>query len=225
MSKWIALQKEFQEAHNESGIKPKEWCEQQGLNYATARRHIKLTKTKAKIKTAVKEQALKENPHAGALKHGGYSKYFNKDITELIPGTNLDDELELCRARVHLVIKTIEDIQEQLKQPLKPEVAASLYDTLIKADMALDRNIARVESLTKTQSSIRIDDVQEHKIIADTEKSIEITKSTIAKNKKDIVQTRLIELQVDKAEKEAGGISKLDSYIDDLVAGNDKVVG
>ncbi len=38
---WGTLQQQFLAAHAESGISPKEWCEIQGLNYATARRHIK----------------------------------------------------------------------------------------------------------------------------------------------------------------------------------------
>lgn len=35
------LQQQFLAAHAESGISPKEWCESQRLNYATARRYIK----------------------------------------------------------------------------------------------------------------------------------------------------------------------------------------
>ena len=38
---WSELQDRFLSEHAESGVSPKEWCESQGLNYATARRYIK----------------------------------------------------------------------------------------------------------------------------------------------------------------------------------------
>lgn len=226
-SKWLALQAEFTEAHAETGIKVKEWCESKGLNYSSARRYIKITKTKAKIKTQVKAQAMAENKNSGALKHGGYSKYFNTDITTLVSGTDLTDELELCRSRIHLVVCTIEEIQRRLEQKprVEAEVAASLFDSLLKADIALDRNIARVESITKTLSSIRLDNLNEHKIIADTTRSIEITKATVINAKKSIAQTELTNLQVEQLRKEVGGTSKLDDYIDSRISGLDSVVG
>ena len=226
-SNWLELQAEFTKAHAETGIKVKEWCESKGLKYSSARRYIKLTKTKAKIKTKVKAQAMAENKNLGALKHGGYSKYFNTDITTLVSGTDLTDELELCRSRIHLVVCTIEEIQRRLEQKprVEAEVAASLFDSLLKADIALDRNIARVESITKTLSSIRLDNLNEHKIIADTTRSIEITKATVINAKKSIAQTELTNLQVEQLRKEVGGTSKLDDYIDSRISGLDSVVG
>lgn len=38
---WSNLQQRFLSDHAKTGISPKEWCEAQGLNYATARRYIK----------------------------------------------------------------------------------------------------------------------------------------------------------------------------------------
>ncbi|NGF18073.1 terminase small subunit [Morganella morganii] len=38
---WEVLQQQFLAEHSVTGISPKEWCEIQGLNYATARRYIK----------------------------------------------------------------------------------------------------------------------------------------------------------------------------------------
>ena len=224
---WLELQSEFTKAHAETGIKAKEWCESKGLNYSSARRYIKITKTKAKIKTQVKAKAMAENKNLGALKHGGYSKYFNTDITTLVSGTDLTDELELCRSRIHLVVCTIEEIQRRLEQKprVEAEVAASLFDSLLKADIALDRNIARVESITKTLSSIRLDNLNEHKIIADTTRSIEITKATVINAKKSIAQTELTNLQVEQLRKEVGGTSKLDDYIDSRTNGLDAVIG
>lgn len=40
---WGALQDQFLAEHYKSGISPKDWCEAQGLNYATAKRYIKVT--------------------------------------------------------------------------------------------------------------------------------------------------------------------------------------
>lgn len=38
---WGELQQRFLSEHAKTGISPKDWCEAQGLNYATARRYIK----------------------------------------------------------------------------------------------------------------------------------------------------------------------------------------
>ena len=44
---WEALQKRFLSDHAETGVSPKEWCEAQGLSYATAKRHIKIANSKS----------------------------------------------------------------------------------------------------------------------------------------------------------------------------------
>ena len=226
---WFQLQAEFLKAHEKTGVKVKDWCEQEGINYASARRHIKITKTKARIQTKTKKKVMAVNKNAGALKHGGYSKYFTNAIGELVVATNLVDELELCRSRIHLVVCTIEEIQRRLAcKEDKPDTntAASLFSSLLKADEALDKNIARVESITKTLSSLQVDDLNKHKIVADTRRSIEITKVTVINAKKSIVQTELLELQVKQARKDAGGTSKIDDYIDQKVGSTlDQVVG
>lgn len=234
---WNQLQAEFLIAHDKTGVSVTDWCEAQGIKYSSARRYIKVRKTKARIKT-VKSKEIKRksstkitipNPKAAPenIKHGGYSKYFSRDITKLVKGTDLNDELDLCRARVHLVVCTMEEIQHRLKEPdISPEAEASLRSSFLKADTALDRNIARIESISKTLSSIRIDDLNEHKIIADTKRSVETTKALVINAKKSVVQTELIELNVEKTRKELGGTSKVDDYIDGLVGeGIDTVVG
>lgn len=40
---WGALQDQFLAEHAKTGISPKDWCEAQGLNYASAKRYIKVT--------------------------------------------------------------------------------------------------------------------------------------------------------------------------------------
>lgn len=44
---WGALQDQFLAEHAKTGISPKEWCQAQGLNYASAKRYIKIAKGSA----------------------------------------------------------------------------------------------------------------------------------------------------------------------------------
>ncbi|HAT4016726.1 TPA: terminase small subunit [Citrobacter freundii] len=64
---WGALQHQFLAEHAKTGISPKDWCEAQGLNYATARRYIKKLSAQTaqkpaqkKVRTAQKEQSAEE---------------------------------------------------------------------------------------------------------------------------------------------------------------------
>jgi hypothetical protein len=63
---WGVLHQRFLSVHAVTGISPKEWCEAQGLNYATARRYIKTysancAKTCAKkMRTAQKDKSANE---------------------------------------------------------------------------------------------------------------------------------------------------------------------
>ena len=52
---WGVLQQQFLAEHSVTGISPKEWCEIQGLNYATARRYIKKPTAQSAQKTAQKK--------------------------------------------------------------------------------------------------------------------------------------------------------------------------
>ena len=52
---WGKLQQRFLSDHAATGVSPKEWCEAQGLNYATARRHIKKPTAQRAQKTAQEE--------------------------------------------------------------------------------------------------------------------------------------------------------------------------
>ena len=70
---WGELQQRFLSDHAATGVSPKEWCEAQGLNYATARRYIKKTSAQTaqtaqtaqksaqkKVRIAQKEQSANE---------------------------------------------------------------------------------------------------------------------------------------------------------------------
>ena len=64
---WGELQQRFLSEHAATGVSPKEWCEAQGLNYATARRYIKKPSAQTaqnsaqkKVRTAQKVQSAEE---------------------------------------------------------------------------------------------------------------------------------------------------------------------
>lgn len=64
---WGELQQRFLSEHATTGVSPKEWCEAQGLNYATARRYIKKPSAQTaqkpaqkKMRTAQKEKSADE---------------------------------------------------------------------------------------------------------------------------------------------------------------------
>lgn len=61
---WGELQQRFLSDHAATGVSPKEWCEAQGLNYATARRYIKKTSAQKpaqkKMRTAQKDKSANE---------------------------------------------------------------------------------------------------------------------------------------------------------------------
>jgi hypothetical protein len=63
---WGALQDQFLAEHAKTGISPKDWCEAQGLNYASAKRYIKVTSYGAKSqKEAAKKMRIRKRPKAG----------------------------------------------------------------------------------------------------------------------------------------------------------------
>ncbi|MCS6725433.1 terminase small subunit [Proteus mirabilis] len=65
---WGMLQQQFLAEHAITGISPKEWCELKELNYATARRYIKISSAQnaqktahKKLRTAQKKESAKES--------------------------------------------------------------------------------------------------------------------------------------------------------------------
>ncbi|KJO24398.1 terminase small subunit [Enterobacter roggenkampii] len=57
---WGELQQRFLSEHAATGVSPKEWCEAQGLNYATARRYIKKPSAQTAQKPAQKDKSANE---------------------------------------------------------------------------------------------------------------------------------------------------------------------
>ena len=134
--------------------------------------------------------------------HGGYARYFSdQSAFDGVDELGLRDELRLCRARVISVTKALNDLALLLDSATAPDEKATLYGQILRADEALQRNISRVESIEKTLSSLRIDDVTVPKVIADT-----------ARIK---AATRKLEAEATKLERDQGGDT---TPIGDMVA-------
>ncbi len=56
---WGELQQRFLSEHAATGVSPKEWCEAQGLNYATARRYIKKPSAQNAQKPTVRSASVR----------------------------------------------------------------------------------------------------------------------------------------------------------------------
>lgn len=136
--------------------------------------------------------------------HGGYARYFSdQSAFDGVDELGLLDELRLCRARVISVTKALNDLALLLDSATAPDEKATIYGQILRADEALQRNISRVESIEKTLSSLRIDDVTVPKVIADT-----------ARIK---AATRKLEAEATKLERDQGGdTTELGEMVADL---------
>ena len=222
MSKWSDLNELFQKEHSETRISLRDFCDNNKLNYSTARKHIRTSR--AAPRKAVKDEGQRLT-RAPNFRHGGYSKYFKGDVNELVEATTLEDELDLCRARIHMVMDAIEGIQKLLDDAdTTNESKVMLYESLFKAEMSLDRNVIRAESITKTLSSLETDTLARGKLIAETTRIKQQTKALVNATKRGKHQAEIAEHEAAKARKEAGGTSKLDDFIDKRTGGLDTVV-
>lgn len=131
-----------------------------------------------------------------AVKHSGYAKYFDKpeyfeDAAEL----SLWDELQFTRARVLSVTKNMRRCQTDLEKETDPQIKVDLYKRLAMIEQALDRNIARVESLERSISNIQVNQQQVPKIEADTVRVKADTKRIQAATQKLTVETAQLSRQ------------------------------
>lgn len=287
---WDSAAKLFAMENERTGISVQDWCDQNGLNYQSARRYLKTrgqsaTKSKtsrtasqsskksqkktaqiaqksvrktnaqnnsAQIKECANAQIepefdddvelgepdnpeyngrdekgkfAKGNPgnqnpshsfpigHKYTTKHSGYAKYFEApEVFDEVDELSIIDEIRFVRARIIVCTKSLNKIQQDLAVVETLSERVSLYESYVRAEQALDRNIARVESLTRTlsglqldKSKLRLDDVMEPKIVADTEKSRS--------------QKRKLDAETAKIERDQGGdTTPLDELVDDLQA-------
>ena len=144
-----------------------------------------------------------------ARTHGGYSRLIRAEDLAIGDESELDGliaERRMFRARIASALRTIQEAEDELEQPGTkddPERLIAINRLIAAANKAIDNSAIRVESLTKTISSIRIDDVIEPKIIADTDR----IKS--ARRKLDAETARL--------ERDQGGdTTPLDEIVGDL---------
>ncbi|EBM1235338.1 hypothetical protein JZC82_003918 [Salmonella enterica subsp. enterica serovar 4,[5],12:i:-] len=92
---WGALQHQFLAEHAKSGISPKDWCEAQGLNYASAKRYIKIAngsansqkKSANKTANSQKGKVSKQGASANADKHKKSTIASNSQETKPIRGS------------------------------------------------------------------------------------------------------------------------------------------
>ncbi len=142
--------------------------------------------------------------NTASRKHGGYAARFDdQSLFDEAADMSLIDELELCRARALNCIDTMKKIRADMANAGSVETRLELYSAMLSTESALDRNVGRVESLTKTISSLRIDVVNEVKISKDT----------------DRIQaaTRKLRLEADKLAKDGrGSDTPISAIINDL---------
>jgi hypothetical protein len=100
-----------------------------------------------------------------AKTHGGYAKFLDaEELFDQARELQLRDELEFTRARVISVTKLLKGLQQDLVTATEMTDRIALYDKILKAEQALDRNIQRIESIERTLSALRIDEVSAPKI-------------------------------------------------------------
>lgn len=104
-----------------------------------------------------KEIAKRAQHSAKVSKHGGYARYFkDKSAFDVVVDFSLKDEVDLMRQRAIAAIESIERFTALLEKAETSE-DKELYAKLIKsAENALDRAVARVESLSGTDNQIAL---------------------------------------------------------------------
>lgn len=131
---WGVLQQRFLSDHAATGVSPKEWCEAQGLNYATARRYIKKPTAQSAQKSAQKEKSAEELVEVDGLT--AQQKLF---VAEYLKDGNATQ----AAIRAGYSKKTAEQIGYQLlkktsvAQAIAQQQKASIVRTLGSADEVL----------------------------------------------------------------------------------------
>lgn len=101
--------------------------------------------------------------------HGGYAKFLDsQELFDEARELKLRDELDFTRARVISVTKLLKGLQQDLATASEMADRIALYDKILKAEQALDRNIQRIESIERTLSALMVDAVSVPKIEEDT---------------------------------------------------------
>lgn len=126
-----------------------------------------------------------------AKNHGGYAKFLDaEELFDQARELQLRDELEFTRARVISVTQLLKGLQQDLVTATEMTDRIALYDKILKAEQALDRNIQRIESIERTLSALMVDAVNVPKIEEDT--------------RRIRAATRKLTVEADRLEKDGG---------------------
>ena len=114
-----------------------------------------------------------EKGNQAAFKHGGYAKLLPAEDLEIGDESEiigLVAERRMFRARLASALRTVIDLEAELAKEggrEDPEQVAATLRLIRGANEAIDRAASRIESITKTLSSIRIDDINGPRLQAD----------------------------------------------------------
>ena len=115
-----------------------------------------------------------EKGHTHSRKHGGYAVYQREEDLAVSYEAEIDGliaERRMFRARIASALRTIQEAEDELLMgDLEEDKEIALRRLIRQAENSIERSATRVESLTKTISSIRIDDVTVPHRIADEAK-------------------------------------------------------
>lgn len=117
---------------------------------------------------------LFEKGNTAALKHGGYANLIRNpedlEIADEAEIIGLIAERRMYRARIASALRTVMEMEAELQQEevkADPERMTAIIRLMRSANDSIDRSVSRVESITKTLSSIRIDDINGPRLSAD----------------------------------------------------------
>lgn len=141
---WLALRQEYIGANRASGIGLREWCETQGINYNSARRHIK--------KIAIQN-------HINIKPNRLYSSYLEQKFGALDSEEEML-EYEICTVRKQL--KTIgskrdllgEKFHEMMRQGFNMD-AMKILDKILKMSEIEERLLGQIESLYSQKVNLK----------------------------------------------------------------------
>lgn len=89
------------------------------------------------------------------IKHGGYARYFkDKSAFDVVIDFSLKDEIDLMRQRAIASIENLEKFTDDLKHCTTADDKEVTYKLINAAQNALDRAVARIESLSRTNNDI-----------------------------------------------------------------------
>lgn len=132
-----------------------------------------------------------------ATKHSGYARYFkDKSAFDVVVDFSLKDEIDLMRQRAVSAVESIEKFTALLEKVESAEDKALYVKLIDAADKALDRAVARIETLNYTDNSIanmlsqiELRKVQAKKVLAETDKlKQELNIKTSANEKIQFIQ-------------------------------------